>query len=97
MLWEVDITPLPGHPDADGQRVSGEAKDMGIANDLVFDRREDTSYKVTSIIRTLVYWCEHSWQTMWWRMFISRRLAMSRFQSSPTGVKQYCTSFGNQE
>ena len=34
MLWEVDITPLPGHPDLDGQRVAGEAADMGIANDL---------------------------------------------------------------
>ena len=34
MLWEVDITPLPGHPDLDGHRVAGEAKDMGIADSL---------------------------------------------------------------
>ncbi len=34
MLWEVDITPLPGNPDLDGQRVAGEARDRGIADDL---------------------------------------------------------------
>lgn len=34
MLWEVDITPLPGQPDLDGSRVAGEAKDMGIADGL---------------------------------------------------------------
>ena len=34
MLWEVDIKPLPGHPDLDAQRVSNEAKEMGIADSL---------------------------------------------------------------
>ena len=34
MLWEVDITPLPGQPDLDGSRVASEARDMGIGEDL---------------------------------------------------------------
>ncbi len=34
MLWEVDITPLPGQPDLDGSRVASEAQDMGIADGL---------------------------------------------------------------
>ena len=34
MLWEVDITPLPGNPDLDGQRVANEAADMGISDSL---------------------------------------------------------------
>lgn len=61
MLWEVDITPLPGHPDADGQRVSREADDMGIASDLVV--RSARGYllqgnldhsQVTTLARTLL-------------------------------------------
>ena len=34
MLWEVDITPLSGHPDLDGQRVATEARERGIADSL---------------------------------------------------------------
>ena len=34
MLWEVDITPLSGNPDLDGQRVATEAQERGIADSL---------------------------------------------------------------
>lgn len=34
MLWEIDITPLPGHVDQDGRRVANDAQDMGIADSL---------------------------------------------------------------
>ena len=34
MLWEIDITPLPGQPDLDGQRVATEARERGIAGAL---------------------------------------------------------------
>ena len=34
MLWEIDITPLPGHIDKDGRNVASDAQDMGIADAL---------------------------------------------------------------
>ena len=35
MLWEIDISPRSGHPDLEGQRVSSDAADMGIAEGLL--------------------------------------------------------------
>jgi phosphoribosylformylglycinamidine synthase len=34
MLWEIDIHPLPGLPDRDGERIGALAAELGIANDL---------------------------------------------------------------
>ncbi|MCC7083417.1 MAG: phosphoribosylformylglycinamidine synthase subunit PurL, partial [Pirellulales bacterium] len=34
MLWEIDIHPLPGTPDRDGEHVAGMARELGIADNL---------------------------------------------------------------
>lgn len=34
MLWEIDIHPLPGLPDRDGEHVAALAAELGIANNL---------------------------------------------------------------
>ena len=33
-LWEIDIHPAPGQPDLEAQRVSTEASDLGLVDEL---------------------------------------------------------------